>query len=428
MVSDTFKHIDYISQNYSVYDQEGTNPMGTYGPVALIATPGSQKLVEQINRHLYNRRLRYLEDDPEWLTKFPGFMRNSFIIEANCVRFASGEGKATLASTVRGHDIYVITDFLNFSIQYNQYGNMEPMSADDHFQDLIRIILAASGKGRRLNVIMPYLYESRQSIRKARESLDCAYMLKELDALGVENIITFDPHDPRIENALPRKSVEGLPVTYQMIKTLLAKYPDIILSGRPNSAMAVSTDERGMKRAIFYSSILEIPLATFYRQRDFSLQVKGQNPILDYHFLGDSPQDRDLLVIDDMIITGSTFLETARKLKKQKSSRIFGIVTFGLFVNGIAEFNKAYEEGIFDQIFCTNLNYHTPELDSAPWFTSVDMTKYTALLIDAMNHDTSIAGLINQSGKIRSLLHKHMHNLDFMSLEDRTKARSAPID
>ena len=302
------------------------------------------------------------------------------------------------------------------------------MSADDHFQDLIRVILSVSGKARRLNVVMPYLYESRQSIRKARESLDCAYMLKELDALGVENIFTFDPHDPRIENALPTKSVEGLPVTYQMIKALLHKYPDIVLAGRPDCAMAVSTDERGMKRAIFYSSILEIPLATFYRQRDFSLRVMGQNPILGYHFLGDSPENRDLLVIDDMIISGNTFLETARKLKEKKAGRIFGLITFGLFVNGIEVFNQAYKEGIFDQIFCTNVNYHTPELDAAPWFTNVDMTKYTALLVDAMNHNASISGLIDQSAKIRNLLDRHMHNLDFMSLEQKDQTQPGAED
>lgn len=417
-----FLDLDLQSQNYFIYDQDGTNPMETYGPPALIATPGSEHLVKQIDEHLYNRRISYLEDSPEWLTKVPGFIRKSFLIKANCVRFATGEGKAELRDTIRGHDIYIITDFLNHSIEYKQYGVKQPMSADDHFQDLIRIILAVSGKGRRLNVIMPYLYESRQSVRKARESLDCAYMLKELNSLGVSNIVTFDPHDPRIENALPTRSVESLPVSYQMIKALLNKYPEIKVKGDADSAMAISTDERGMKRAVFYSSILEIPLGTFYRQRDFSLQVKGQNPIVDYHFLGESPKDRDLLVIDDMLVSGNTFLETARKLKKQEGGRIFGLITFGLFVNGIEAFNQAYKEGIFDQIFCTNLNYHTPELDAAPWFTNVDLTRYMALLIDAMNHNASISGLIDQSTKIRKLLAKHDQHQQFMNLGENNSA------
>jgi ribose-phosphate pyrophosphokinase len=404
--------------NYSSYDQYGMNVMETVGPVALIAMPGSVDFVNRINSRLYKRRLQYLESNPELLYKNPGFMRESYLIDANLIRFASGEGKATLDSTVRGHDLYLITDFLNHSITYDLFEQPVPMSPDDHFQDLVRVILACSGKARRINVIMPYLYESRQSVRVSRESLDCAYMLNELKHLGVENIITFDPHDPGIENALPINSIEGLPVTYQMIKALLRNVPDLIVQGEENCAMAVSSDEKGMKRAIFYSSMLGIPLGTFYRQRDFSLSVQGKNPVVDYHFLGDPPMGRDILIIDDMIVSGNTFLETARKLKEHNAGRIYAIITFGLFVNGIEEFNKAYEERIFDKILCTNANYHEPELLNAPWYINVDITKYTALVIDAMNHDVSISSLIDQRTKIGNLLRRHQHHKDFTNLAE----------
>lgn len=409
------------NSNYYMYNQYGANAMETFGPIGLIALPGSQDLVQRINSSLYHRRLEYLEANPEWLNKHPGFMRSSYIIDTNCVRFSSGEGKATLGSTVRGHDLYLITDFLNHSCTFKQFGKDEPMSPDDHFQDLIRVILAVSGKARRINVIMPYLYESRQSVRRSRESLDCAYMLKELNQLGVENILTFDPHDPAIENALPTRSVESLPVTYQMMKALLHEVPDIKLRGEPGCAMAISSDETGIKRAIFYSSVLNIPLGAFYRQRDFSLSVKGINPIVDYHFLGDSPEGRDILIIDDMIVSGTTFLETARKLKQRKAGRIFALITFGLFVEGLEELDRAHAEGLFDKMFCTNANYHVPELIDRPWFVNVDMTKYTALLIDAMNHNASISGLIDQRSKINKLLRVHQSLQDFSRLaSDKT--------
>lgn len=404
------------SQNYFIYDQYGSNTMDTFGPVGLIAMPGSQDFVRKINGHLFQRRLEYLESNPEWLTKYPGFMRESYTIDTNCIRFSTGEGKAMLGSTVRGHDLYLVTDFLNHAVTYQQFEQEVCMSPDEHFQDLIRVILACSGKARRINVIMPYLYESRQSIRKSRESLDCAYMLNELQSLGVENIFTFDPHDPAIENALPTRSVENLPVTYQMIKTLLGTVPDLHLEGGNSACMVVSPDETGMKRAIFYSSILSAPLGTFYRQRDFSLCVKGKNPIVDYHFLGESPTGRDVIIIDDMIVTGTTVLETARKLKDRNAGRIFACVTFGLFVNGFDAFEEAHRAGYLDRVFCTNANYHWPALEEADWFVNVDLTKYTALLIDAMNHNASISGLIDQRSKIGNLLIKHRHQQDFARL------------
>lgn len=407
---------DHIyNKHYNLYNQYGINAMDPAGPIGIIALPGSQNFVRRINAHLYQRRLEYLETNPEWLSKHPGFIRDSYIIDANCIRFSSGEGKAVLNDTVRGHDLYLITDVLNHSITYNLVGKSVSFGPDDHFQDLIRVILACCGKAKRINVIMPYMYESRQSIRKFRESLDCAYMLNELYNLGVENIVTFDPHDPAIENALPTRSVEGLPVSYQMIKALLKQFPDFSING-DQSAMVVSSDETGMKRAIFYSSMLGLPLGTFYRQRDFSLLIKGKNPIVDYHFLGDSPEGRDILIVDDMTITGQTFLETAKKLKHYHAGRIFAFITFGVFVNGIDEFNKAYEDGLFDQIFCTNANYQDPTLLNMPWFTEVDLTKYTALVLDAMNHNASISGLIDQKTKIGKLMRTHQHQLDFERL------------
>ena len=407
---------EQFNKNYFLYNQYGNNLMETEGPIGLIAMPGSRHLVDQINQHLYQRRLEYLEANAAWLSTHPGFIRDTYVIETNCIRFSSGEGKATLGNTVRGHDIYIVTDVLNHAVYYRQFDEEVPMGPDDHFQDLIRIILACNGKAKRINVLMPLMYESHHSVRKTRESLDCAYMLKELDALGVDSIITFDPHDAGIENALPRRSIDDLPVTYQMIKTLFKVVPELKYEGVDNCAMAVSSDETGMKRAIFYSSILGIPLGTFYRQRDFSQVIKGKNPTIDYHFLGESPEGRDILIIDDMLLSGRTFIETARKLKAMKAKRIFALITFGIFVEGIEALNQAFHEGIFDRIFCTNANYHDPELELAPWFVNVDITRFTALVIDALNHNASISSLIDQRTKIGNFLSQHKQRQRFDAL------------
>lgn len=405
------------SKGYSDYNPVGQNAGKTEGPLGLVQLPGSVDFTNQVNQHLYERRLAYLQDNLSPVDIEKGTLRDNYIIPAQAVRFASGEGKGEIYSSVRGHDLFIISDVMNHSVNFKMFGMEVPMGPDDHFQDLVRMILAATGKAKRINVIMPFLYESRQHVRTSRESLDCAYMLKELNSLGVDNIITFDPHDPRVENALPTKSLENIPTSFSLIESFLNNYPDVKLEGE-DSLMIVSPDELGMKRATFYASIMEVPLGTFYRQRDFA-NVDGhtkQAPFIDYKFLGDSPEGRDVVIIDDMIITGNTIVETARRLKEMKAKRVFVLAPFPLMVHGVDNMQAAYEEGIVDRVFSTNLVYRRPELLDAPWYVDVDMTYFVALLIDAINHNSSISKLIDQSEVIKRLINEHNEQQAFMDL------------
>ena len=394
-------------KSYSRYNQYGENPMDPVGPIGLIALKGSKQFTENVNWYLNKRRSEYQSE--AFISKYPGFYREDYRIEVDNTRFSSGEGKAVIKNTVRGHDLYIVCDVMNSSITYKMYGQDNRMSPDDHYQDLKRVILACSGKSRRVNVIMPFLYESRQHKRNSRESLDCAFALEELYNLGVANIITFDAHDERVANAIPLSGFESLNPTYQIIKEMYRQIPDLSFS--QGKFMVVSPDEGGIPRAMYFASILGVPLGTFYKRRDYTTVVNGRNPIIAHEFLGDSVEGMDILIVDDMISSGDSMLDIAREMKHRGARKVFCAVTFGLFTEGIDNFNKAYEEGVFDKVFATNLIYRRPELLEAPWFADVNMCKFVALLIDAINHDASLSNLINPTEKIRKLL-KEKENLE----------------
>ena len=386
--------------NYYKYDQYGNNPMPAYAPVGLIAMKSAVEFSTIVNDFLVQRRKEYMESEPDTIIS-PGFLRDDYFVPVNTFRFSSGEGKAVVERTVRGHDLFIICDPTNYSVTYNIRGCVNHMSPDDHYQDLKRVILARSGKARRINVFMPYLYEGRQHRRNARESLDCAYMLEELDNLGVANFITFDAHDDRVANAVPTFGFESVPTVYQVLKALNKLYPEII-KDRSN-LMIISPDEGAITRSMYYASVMGVPLGTFYKRRDYTMIKNGRNPIIAHEFLGDSVKGKDVLIIDDMISSGDSMLELARQLKAMKANRIFCIATFGLFTDGIALFDQAYAEGNIDRVFCTNLIYRNQELLDAPWYVDVNMGKFVALLIDAINHNASLSSLVDPSNKIRKL-------------------------
>lgn len=396
-------------KNYYIYNQYGNNPMAPVGPVGILPLLGSAAFSESVNNYLLRRRTEYLEIKPEMGDMYPGFIRQDYRIQVNNYRFSSGEGKATISSTVRGHDIFIIADVVNYACTYKMHGLTNHMSPDDHYQDLKRVILAISGRARRINVIMPFLYESRQHKRNARESLDCAYMLEELYSLGVQNIITFDAHDDRVANAIPTSGFESIPAVYQIIKAMVNTCPDLNIND--GKLMLVSPDEGGISRAMYYASMLGVSLGTFYKRRDYTQIVNGRNPIVAHEFLGDSVEGMDILIVDDMISSGESILDLCRELRERKANRIFAAVTFGLFTDGLDHFHKAYEEGIITKVFATNLVYRTPELLASPWFCDVNMAKFVALLIDAINHDASLSNLIDPTEKIRKLLDNHRMGL-----------------
>ncbi|MBO7426086.1 MAG: ribose-phosphate pyrophosphokinase [Clostridia bacterium] len=374
--------------------------MAPVGPIGLIPLKGSVDFTEKVNYYLNKRRSEYQQE--AIVSKYPGFFRNDYRIQVDNARFSSGEGKAVVMNSVRGHDLFIVSDVMNYSCTYKMFGQDNRMSPDDHYQDLKRVILACSGKARRINVIMPFLYESRQHKRNSRESLDCAFALEELYNLGVANIITFDAHDERVSNAIPLSGFESLPATYQIIKEMYRQIPDLSFSN--GKFMIISPDEGGISRAMYFASILGVPLGTFYKRRDYTKVVNGRNPIIAHEFLGDSVQDMDILIVDDMISSGDSMLDIAREMKDRGARNVYCAVTFGLFTEGIDHFSKAYEEGIINKVFATNLVYRRPELLEAPWFADVNMSKFVALLIDAINHDSSLSNLINPTEKIKKLL------------------------
>ena len=374
-----------------------------YGPLGIIALPGTEGLAQKIDNYLVKWRAEQAAAHKENIA-FYGYQRDSYLIDTSIARFGSGEGKAVINDSIRGYDLYIIVDCFNYSVTYNMYGMDVPKSPDDHFSDLKRVISAASSKAKRINVIMPMLYEGRQHKRSSRESLDCAMALQELTTLGVENIITFDAHDQRVQNSIPHKSFENVMPTYQMIKAIVNNVDD--LSVDPDHLMIISPDEGAMHRCIYFATQLGVNLGMFYKRRDYTRVVNGRNPIVAHQYLGDSVEGKDIIIVDDMISSGESMLEVAKKLKELKAKRIFVCTAFGLFCNGLEIFDKAHEEGIFEKVFTTNGVYQSPELLSRDWYESVELSKYLAYFLDTINHDLSVSSLLDNSNKIDSLLKK----------------------
>ena len=371
------------------------------GPLGLIPLKSCTGLGKKVDDYLVEWR-RERESEHKSTIAFSGYQRDSYILEANTPRFGSGEGKGTIEESVRGDDLYIMVDVCNYSLTYSLFGMTNHMSPDDHFQDLKRIIAAAAGKARRINVIMPFLYESRQHKRSGRESLDCALALKELTDMGVDNIITFDAHDQRVQNAIPDKSFENVMPTYQMIKALVNNVDDLKVD--KDHLMVISPDEGALHRCIYFATQLGVNLGMFYKRRDYTRVVNGRNPIVEHQYLGDSVKGKDIIIVDDMISSGESMLEVAMKLKNLGCNRIFVCTTFGLFCNGLDVFDKAYADGVFYRVFTTNGVYQTPELLSREWYVSVELSKYAAYLIDTLNHDMSVSSLLDSSEKIDAIL------------------------
>ncbi|MCR4608727.1 MAG: ribose-phosphate pyrophosphokinase [Eubacterium sp.] len=379
-----------------------TIPVGQLG---LLPLESCRSLGEKVDNYLVKWRKERLQKRPQESRIFDGYEQDTYILNSCCPRFASGEAKGTLQSSVRGKDIFIMVDVGNYSIEYTQSGIKKPMSPDDHYQDLKRIIAAIGGKGHRINIIMPFLYESRQHKRTSRESLDCALALQELVGMGVENIITFDAHDPRVQNAIPLHGFENVMPTYQFIKCLLRSTPDLELDSE--HLMVISPDEGAMHRAIYFANHFGVDVGMFYKRRDYSKVVNGKNPIVAHEFLGDDVAGKDVIIIDDMIASGESMLDVARELKGRKARRVFCLATFGLFTAGLDVFDKAKAEDIIDKVITTNVTYQKPELFEREWYGSADMSKYIAYLVDHLNHDASISDLLDQSERIQARINEY---------------------
>ncbi len=366
------------------------NELSLYGDLSVIGMRGCEEFTARVNEFLREWRPNADQD---------------FIITPEAVRFETGEAKCVLHDSLRGHDVYIISDMYNYSVEYKMYGQSYPMSPDDHFQDLKRIINAIGGKARRISVIMPLLYESRQDKRTQRESLDCAIALQELTNMGVANIFTFDVHNNGVQNAIPLNGFDNIQPTYQMIKALLNKIDDLQID--KDKLIIISPDAGGMNRCIYYSSVLGVDMGMFYKRRDYSTVVNGKNPIVAHEYLGKRIEGKDAIIVDDMISSGESMLDVARQLKERGAKRIFIFATFGLFTAGLSEFDKAYEDGVFTQVFTTNLIYRTPALLGRDWFTEVNLCKYVALLIDTLNHDHTISALLKPEEKIHRFVEQY---------------------
>ena len=364
------------------------------GELMIIGMRGCEDFVDQVDAYL---------------TEGLGEGVKTYISKVDCPRFGSGEAKALLHESMRGHDLYIVSDCFNHGVKYKMHGMEVPMSPDDHFQDLKRVIAAVGGKAKRITVIMPMLYEGRQHRRTARESLDCAMALQELIHMGVSNIITFDAHDSRVQNAIPLGGFDNVRPTYQMIKALVRTYPDISLSH--DDIIIVSPDEGAMSRCMYYASVLGIDLGMFYKRRNYSVIIDGKNPIEAHEYLGKDISGKDVIVVDDMISSGDSIIDVSVQLKQKGARRIFLFETFGLFCNGLDVFDKAYADGIFDKVFTTNLIYRTPELLSREWYVEVNMCKYVAYIIDTLHRDATISELLNPVTRIHNLLDRQNRHL-----------------
>ena len=367
-----------------------------YGELTVIGMQGSEAFVERVDAYLKEWRRHGAED--------------TYLAHVSCPRFGSGEGKSIIKESMRGQDVYIYCDVFNYGVTYKMHGMVVPMSPDDHYADLKRIIAAIGGKARRITVIMPMLYEGRQHKRTTRESLDCAMMLQELVNMGVSNIITFDAHDPRVANAIPLSGFDNVMPNYQMIKALVKSVPDVVID--KDHVVMISPDEGAMGRCINYSNCLSVDVGMFYKRRDYSTIVNGKNPILEHKYLGKDLNGKDVIIVDDMISSGGSLLDVATQLKKvYGAKRVFNFATFGLFTDGFAAFDEAYEKGIIDKIFTTNLAYRKPEILEKPWYVEVNMAKYVSYIIDTLNHDTTISNLLDPNTRIAKLLEKHRATL-----------------
>ena len=372
-------------------------------PLKLIAMESCQALGQKVNDYIVSFRENTINEVTE-SPLYINYKSNNYLVDCSCPRFGSGEAKGVLKETIRGTDLFIMTDVCNYSLTYTVNGHVNHMSPDDHYQDLKRIIAAATGKARRINVIMPFLYESRQHKRTRRESLDCALALEELNAMGVTNIITFDAHDPRVQNSIPLSGFDNFMPTYQFVKTLLKHDPDLQLD--KDHLMVISPDEGAMDRAVYLANNLSVDMGMFYKRRDYSTIIDGRNPIVAHEFLGADVKGKDMIIIDDMISSGESMLEVAKLLKDREARNIYMCSTFGLFTSGLEKFDKAYEEGLFTKVLTTNVVYQTPELLSREYYISCDLSKYIALIIDKLNHDASISGLLDPADRIQKVIKK----------------------
>ena len=373
-------------------------------PLKIVAMDSASKLGKSVDRYLVDFRKKMdiaLKKDPA----FQGYMESSYLMDVECPRFGTGEAKAVFHESVRGKDLFILVDVCNNSITYNMNGYTNHMSPDDHYQDLKRIISAATGKARRINVMMPYLYEGRQHKRNTRESLDCAYALEELTAMGVSNIVTFDAHDPRVQNATPLCGFDNFNAYYQFLKALLNSEEDMIID--KDHTVVISPDEGALDRAIYFANVMGVDAGMFYKRRDYSTIVNGKNPIVAHEFLGENIDGKDVIIIDDIISSGESMLDTAKQLKKMNAKRIFILATFGQFNNGTEAFDKAYEQCIFDKIITTNLIYTPEAVKRKPYYLEADVSKFIAQIIDFMNHDISVSNVMTSTDKIHEVVDKY---------------------
>ena len=378
-----------------------TIPVGVLG---IIPLEGCKHLGEKVDQYLVDWRTTRQHEHEDRLS-FSGYKRNTYVLGAKVPRFGSGEAKGVILESVRGTDLYILVDVGNYSLTYSLFGEENHMSPDDHYQDLKRVIAAVGGKARRITVIMPFLYESRQHKRSARESLDCAVALQELINLGVDSIITFDAHDARVQNAIPTHSLENVKPTYQFTKALLRNVPDLKMDSQ--HLMIVSPDEGAMSRAVYFATMVGADMGMFYKRRDYTTVVDGRNPIVAHEFLGSSVEGKDMIIIDDMISSGESVLEVAAALKERKANRIFVFSTFGLFTSGLDKFDEAYEKGLITRVLTTNLIYQTPELLEREWYINCDLSKYIAYIIDTLNHDSSISDLLVPNERINNIVARY---------------------
>ena len=373
-------------------------------PLKLAALESCKELAQKVNDYIVSFRENTINEVTE-SPLYVNYRTNNYLVECDCPRFGSGEAKGVIKETIRGTDLFIMSDVCNYSLTYSVNGHLNHMSPDDHFQDIKRVIAASTGKAHRVNVIMPFLYESRQHKRTKRESLDCALALEELKDMGVANILTFDAHDPRVQNAIPLKGFETVQPAYQFVKGILREVTDLKIDS--DHMMVISPDEGGTNRAVYLASVLGLDVGMFYKRRDYSRIVDGRNPIVAHEFLGSSVEGKDVIIIDDMISSGESMIDVATELKKRKANRIFVVATFGLFTNGLDKFDQAVADGTIYKVVTTNLTYQTPELLSKPYYISCDMSKYIAYIIDTLNHDSSISDLLNPYDRIERLVSKY---------------------